>query len=565
MLGEWEHVGVKDSISDFLNSKGLGQYAAKIIEVTGADSLDDLKLIDASMMEEIINAAELKLISAKKFRLAVAELRGEVTSAKASPKAQVQGQAQAQVPVSDSASSAGYASQQPPEAKHQKTSEEAVQECVAICIDRSGSMGSPFNEVTLNVVKGETKNSIAQRTRMEAVKVMFYAFRDRVESVGNGKHELGLIQFDDHVEQLLDITSRLDHFESIVDDMEKRGMTSIYSAIVKAAQMLEKRFQKDSQVDLRVLVLTDGQNNTGVSPAEALEAVNQIGATVDAIIVGDRPDANLRRIVNATGGECYQINDLGEGFELLEAEGVVSLRARRGGTDKPPFTPREKVDFDAISEKTMTRGTAVQRAPVLANDFATKTVVGVASIVDSNAKMPSSDGGPSLKRVLMELKQVASGATGIWMHSGEGIHVFPAPDNVNFWRVLIEGPPASPFEGGVFAINVIIPTNYPFQAPQIMFETPVYHCNVSDSGKVCLDILQDKWNPALSVPKCLEAIRIMLKDPDTDNSLRQWIAELTLAHQKSNGADTRYFDKASEHTRQEASLSVDDWKQKWGC
>merc|ERR1719171_424164 len=342
-------------------------------------------------------------------------------------------------------------------------------------------------------------------------------------------------------------------------------MTSIYSAIVKAAQMLEKRFQKDSQVDLRVLVLTDGQNNTGVSPAEALEAVNQIGATVDAIIVGDRPDANLRRIVNATGGECYQINDLGEGFELLEAEGVVSLRARRGGTDKPPFMPREKVDFDAISEKTMTRGTAVQRAPVLANDFATKTVVGVASIVDSNAKMPSSDGGPSLKRVLMELKQVASGATGIWMHSGEGIHVFPAPDNVNFWRVLIEGPPASPFEGGVFAINVIIPTNYPFQAPQIMFETPVYHCNVSDSGKVCLDILQDKWNPGLSVPKCLEAIRIMLKQPDTDNSLRQWIAELTLAYISSNGADARYMDKASASTRNDASVSVADWKAKWGC
>merc|ERR1719171_2295626 len=145
-------------------------------------------------------------------------------------------------------------------------------------------------------------------------------------------------------------------------------MTSIYSAIVKAAQMLEKRFQKDSQVDLRVLVLTDGQNNTGDLPAEALAAVNRIGATVDAIIVGDRPDANLRRIVNASGGECYQINDLGEGFELLEAEGVVSLKARRGGADKPPFVKREMVDFSSISEKVMTRGTAVQRAPVLAAD-----------------------------------------------------------------------------------------------------------------------------------------------------------------------------------------------------
>merc|ERR1719171_1829640 len=184
-------------------------------------------------------------------------------------------------------------------------------------------------------------------------------------------------------------------------------MTSIYSAIVKAAQMLEKRFQKDSQVDLRVLVLTDGQNNTGVSPAEALEAVNQIGATVDAIIVGDRPDANLRRIVNATGGECYQINDLGEGFELLEAEGVVSLRARRGGTDKPPFVPRKMVDFDSITERAMTRGTAVQRAAAVPQDFAQKAVVNVASVVESGVKMCDSAGGASVKRVLMELKQVA--------------------------------------------------------------------------------------------------------------------------------------------------------------
>merc|ERR1719199_728740 len=107
----------------------------------------------------------------------------------------------------------------------------------------------------------------------------------------------------------------------------------------------------------------------------------------------------------------------------------------------------------------------------------------------------------------MELKQVASGAAGI----SEGVHVFPAPDNLSFWRVLIEGPPGSPFEGGVFALNVIVPDNYPFAAPRITFETPIYHCNVNDSGKICLNILQEDWAPSLSVPKCLEAIRIMMK------------------------------------------------------
>merc|ERR1719263_2222580 len=91
---------------------------------------------------------------------------------------------------------------------------------------------------------------------------------------------------------------------------------------------------------------------------------------------------------------------------------------------------------------------------------------------------------------MMELKQVASGADGIWMHSGEGVHVFPAPDDVSFWRVLIEGPQDSPFVGGVFALNVVVPQDYPFSAPKITFETPIYHCNVSDTGKICLNILR---------------------------------------------------------------------------
>jgi len=331
--------------------------------------------------------------------------------------------------------------------------------------------------------------------------------------------------------------------------------------------MLERHFTAESPTDLRILVLTDGQNNSGAAAVEALKAVNQIGAVVDAIIVGNSPDANLRKIVNATEGECYQINNLGEGFELLEAEGVVSLRARRGGTDKPSFKMREIVNFGTITEKAMTQGAAVQRAPVLPSDLATKAVVDIASI-DKSTTAAAPAAPAQQKRVLMELKQVASGAASVWMHSGEGVHIFPAPDNLSFWRALIEGPPGSPFEGGVFALNVIIPDNYPFAAPRITFETPIYHCNMNDSGKICMDILHDSWAPSLSVPKCLEAIRILMKNPDTDNALRQWIADVTIAHFKHVGTDTpdtRYFDKARECTNQNASRTVEEWKQKWGC
>jgi len=246
----------------------------------------------------------------------------------------------------------------------------------------------------------------------------------------------------------------------------------------------------------------------------------------------------------------------------------VSLRARRGGAEKPPFRPRPLPDFSAIAEKSMTKGNAVQRAPGMAEDLAQKAVVSLASLGDSSAvqAVENSSVAPACtKRLLAELRLVASGGSAVWMHSGDGVHVFPAPENLSFWRALIEGPPSSPFEGGVFALNVIVPSAYPMSPPKITFETPVYHCNVSDSGKICLGILQESWSPSLSIPKCLEAIRLMLKSPDTDNSLRQWIAELTIAHQKSDGADTRYFDKARECTSQNASMTVDGWKSKWGC
>ena len=48
----------------------------------------------------------------------------------------------------------------------------------------------------------------------------------------------------------------------------------------------------------------------------------------------------------------------------------------------------------------------------------------------------------------------------------------------------MRGPADSPYEGGVFSLNITLPEQYPFEPPQITFVTKIYHCNINDHGQI---------------------------------------------------------------------------------
>jgi ubiquitin-protein ligase len=47
------------------------------------------------------------------------------------------------------------------------------------------------------------------------------------------------------------------------------------------------------------------------------------------------------------------------------------------------------------------------------------------------------------------------------------------------WRVLLTGPEKSPYDKGVFELEVDLRQEYPFKHPQVKFATKVYHPNVN--------------------------------------------------------------------------------------
>ncbi|CAL9217560.1 Ubiquitin-conjugating enzyme E2 [Arabidopsis thaliana x Arabidopsis arenosa] len=94
------------------------------------------------------------------------------------------------------------------------------------------------------------------------------------------------------------------------------------------------------------------------------------------------------------------------------------------------------------------------------------------------------------------------------------------------WKTMIHGPPGTPYEGGMFNIDIKFPTDYPFKPPKFTFRTPIYHPNINEEGSICLDILKDKWTPPLTVEKVLLSITLLLEDPNPDDPLVPDIGQL---------------------------------------
>jgi len=95
----------------------------------------------------------------------------------------------------------------------------------------------------------------------------------------------------------------------------------------------------------------------------------------------------------------------------------------------------------------------------------------------------------------------------------------PDNDDIFNWSATVIGPSGSPYEGGIFYLNIVFPQNYPFKPPKITFITKVYHPNINSSGGICLDILKDQWSPALTIDKVLLSICSLLTNPNPDDPL----------------------------------------------
>lgn len=130
-----------------------------------------------------------------------------------------------------------------------------------------------------------------------------------------------------------------------------------------------------------------------------------------------------------------------------------------------------------------------------------------------------------------------------------GISATPYADNLRYFAVAIEGPNDSPYENGIFQLELFLPSDYPMTPPKVRFLTKIYHPNVDKLGRICLDILKDKWSPALQIRTVLLSIQALMSAPNPDDPLDNNVAEVW----KKN--EQQALETAKEFTRNFAMKS----------
>ncbi|KAI4190598.1 MAG: hypothetical protein L6R41_000691 [Letrouitia leprolyta] len=106
-----------------------------------------------------------------------------------------------------------------------------------------------------------------------------------------------------------------------------------------------------------------------------------------------------------------------------------------------------------------------------------------------------------------------------------GISAVPHEDNLRYFDVLIHGPSQSPYESGIFKLELFLPDDYPMTPPKIRFLTKIYHPNIDKLGRICLDVLKSNWSPALQIRTILLSIQALLGAPNPDDPLANDVAQ----------------------------------------
>ncbi|KAK3297124.1 ubiquitin-conjugating enzyme/RWD-like protein [Chaetomium fimeti] len=103
------------------------------------------------------------------------------------------------------------------------------------------------------------------------------------------------------------------------------------------------------------------------------------------------------------------------------------------------------------------------------------------------------------------------------------------PSNLTHLKGTFPGPPDTPYAGGTYQIDIVVPDMYPFKSPIMKFDTKIWHPNVSSvTGAICLDTLGSGWSPVGTIKMALISLRMLLESPNPKDPQDAEVAKMMM-------------------------------------
>ena len=102
---------------------------------------------------------------------------------------------------------------------------------------------------------------------------------------------------------------------------------------------------------------------------------------------------------------------------------------------------------------------------------------------------------------------------------------FPCSFLVVKWSCGVPGKKGTPWEGGLYKVEILFTEDYPSKAPLVNFKPVIFHPNVYGSGKVCLSIIDDTkgWSPVVTIKQILIGVQSLLNTPNVGLKSVLWL------------------------------------------
>ena len=404
------------------------------------------------------------------------------------------------------------------------------EEAIVICVDVSSSMSQPMAMSWLNDqvnLAGNTPSQSSstrlasstsnQLSRLSEVKDVFKNLITRIAAYRLQTH-IGLVTFSNpnSVRMNQRLTSVLLNFRDQLDHVYASGNTAMWDGINKGKDMLVAHKALHPTARCRLIVLTDGEDNSSsLTPAYVCADLYSNDIVLDAIVIGTDATGNLFRAAKHTGGYAFCPKTRSALYQIFLLETFIDMRMRpdivkipiiqfnssvpkladmRDIYDFPPCRPHPNQNdyfialrdadryLTALSRRssrgpsvtTPTSRTASIHSRFSASIFSNTNTLGSGSFMTGTTMGASG----STRVLLSEVKAMIE-------NQHDFMDVYVSESNMGFWKVVMQGPHASPYENGTFLLYVELGDQFPRKAPTVRFITPILHPNIT---KVCSSI-----------------------------------------------------------------------------